>query len=57
MLLMKKPNNRHKNDKSGRLWQGWYYYSTCMKTEEIIYGDMILIRPNINPESKKFIQW
>ena len=38
-------------------WQEWYRYITLNQTGEILYGNRILILPNVNPDSTKNLQW
>ena len=35
----------------------WYRYSRCPESNDIIYGDRMLIQPSPIPCSSKFIQW
>ena len=39
-----------------RWWLDWYRYVCCKSTNEIVYGDHILICPSNNPCSTNFIQ-
>ena len=57
IFLAKHPSDCNKSDEFSRWWPDWYRYSTCTKTNTIIFGDRFLIRPNSNPPSDKYIQW
>jgi hypothetical protein len=56
-FLAKHPNDARKSDEFGRWWPDWYRYKTTKTTNEIVYGDRILFRPSVIPDSTKFIQW
>ena len=46
-----------RSHKLSRWWPEWYRYTNGKKTNDIIYGDCIHIRPSTIPCSSKFIQW
>ena len=56
IFLARHPNDNKKSDEFCRWWPDWYRYTHCPKSDDIIYGHRILIRSNILPCSKKFIQ-
>ena len=57
IFLAKHPGDNVKSDEFSRWWPEWYRYTRCKTTQTIVYGDRILVRPNSNPDSSKFIQW
>ena len=57
VFLARHPDDNKKSDELCRWWPDWYRYKTCVQTNDIIYGDRILIRPNAIPCKTKFIQW
>ena len=57
VFLAKHPSDSNKSDEFSSIWPEWHRYSRCRKTDNIIYGDRILIRPSHNPDMNKFIQW
>jgi len=57
VLVAKHPADKLKSDEFSQWWPEWYRYSKCPTTNTLVYGDRILIRPNSNPDSHKFIQW
>ena len=57
VFLARHPNDHKKSDQLCRWWPDWYRYTRCPKTNDIIYGHRILIRPNTLPCHKKIIQW
>ena len=57
MFLAKHPGDKKKSDKFSRWWPEWYRYTRCKDTNDVVYGDRILIRPSTNPDSTKFVQW
>ena len=46
-----------KSDEKNRWCTEWHRYTRCPQTNEIMYGDRILIWPSTTPCSKKCIQW
>ena len=54
MFLAKHPEDRKKSDEFSRWWPEWYRYTLCKDTDDVIYGNRILIRPSSNPDSTKF---
>ena len=52
IFLEKHPQDSRKSDKHSR-----YGYSTCNHINHIIFGDIVLIRPNFTPSSAKYVQW
>ena len=57
VLLVKHHRNYKKNNEHSRWWIDWYKYFTCNHTNQIFFGDRVLIRPNFIPLSAKYIQW
>ena len=57
VFLATHPDDNKKSHELSRWWPEWYRYTTCNKSNDIIYGDRILIRPSTTPCSSKFIQW
>ena len=51
------PNDLKLSDEHSRWWPEWYRYSRCSSTNDIIYGDRILIQPSVIPSGIQFIQW
>ena len=56
-VLVKHPDDIRLSDELSRWWPEWYKYTRCEKTNVIIYGDRINIRPSVTPCSSRFIQW
>jgi len=56
-FLAKHLSDISKCDNSGRWWLDWYRYSRNSISNDIVFGDRILFRPNISPDHKKYIQW
>ena len=57
IFLAKHLNDAGKSDKFSRFWPEWYKYTRDSKTNQILYGDRYLIRPNQFPDKDKYIQW
>jgi len=57
VFLARHPTDKDKSDEFGRWWPDWYSYKTCKQSQEIIYGDRVLFRPSMIPNSAKYIQW
>lgn len=57
VFLMKHPHDNNKSDEYSRWWPDWYKYTTNKNTGELIYGQRVLIRPNVIPSSKTHVQW
>ena len=57
IFLARHPTDKDKSDKFARWWPDWYRYTTCKQSQEIIYGDRVLFRPSVIPNSAKYIQW
>ena len=57
VFLAKHPSDSNKSGEFSRFWPEWHRYSRCLKTDDIIYGDRILISPSHNPDMNEFIQW
>ena len=57
MFLSEHTNNKHNIDNFFRWLNNRYHCSTCNQIVEIIYGDRILIRPNVNTYSTHLLQW
>ena len=56
-FLAKHPSDAGKSDDSSRWWPDWYRYSRDSITDDVIFGDRVLFRPNITPDHSKYIQW
>ena len=56
VFLSKHPNDANKSDEFSRFWPEWHKYTRCPTTNEIVYGDQILIRPSYYPNKDIFIQ-
>ena len=56
VFLAKHPNDASKSDEFSRFWPEWHKYTRCPTTNEIVYGDQILIRPSHYPNKERFIQ-
>ena len=56
VFLAKHPNDIHKSDELSRWWPEWYKYLRCKDTNNIIYGHSVIIQPNQNPDSSRYIQ-
>ena len=54
VFLAKHPDDNTKSNKLCRWWTDWYMYTRCYKSDDIIYGKRILVRPNTIPCSIKF---
>lgn len=57
VFLARHPQDNAKSDEFSRWWPEWYKYTRCQQSNEIVYGDRVLIRPSTNPDSSKFLQW
>ena len=57
MFLAKHPEDNKTSDEYSRWWPEWYRYTHCKESNDVIYGDRILIRPSSTPDSSKFVQW
>jgi len=57
MFLAKHPEDNKRSDEFSRWWLEWYRYTWCKKSNDVVYGDRILIRPSSTPDSTKFVQW
>jgi hypothetical protein len=57
VFLAKHPTDISKSDEYSRWWPDWYKYDRCPSTDDIIYGQRVLIKPNTIPCSSIFIQW
>ena len=57
IFLTRHPGDTNKSNTFCRWWPDWYKYSCCATTNDIIYGERILIRPSNIPSSLKYIQW
>ena len=57
IFLARHPSDNSKSDEFARWWPDWYRYNRCKTTQQIIYGDRVLFRPSVIPNSEKFIQW
>lgn len=55
-FLARHPSDITKTDERSRWWPDWYSY-TCQSDGTIIYGKRVLFRPNIIPDSSKYILW
>jgi len=56
-FLAKHPVDLNKSDTSSRWWPDWYRYTRDSISNNIVFGDQILFRPNISPNPGKYIQW
>ena len=57
VFLARHPSDHKRSDEYCRWWPDWYKFTHCIKTNDMIYGDRVLIRPNTTPCSTKFVQW
>ena len=57
VFLARHPHDVKKSDEFSRFWPEWHKYTRCPKTDQILFGDSYLIRPNHTPNKDKFIQW
>ena len=57
MFFDKHPDAQGKSDEFSRWWSEWYTYTNIKESQEIVYNQRILIRPNSCPYSKNYIQW
>ena len=57
IFLMKHPQDKHKSDEFARWWPDWYRYTIDDKTKQVIFGQRVLIRPNMTPSSTTHVQW
>ena len=55
-FLAKHPGDTNFSDEESRWWPDWYRYSRD-SSGDIVFGDRILFRPGIFPNSSKYIQW
>ena len=53
LFLENHPEDKRLSDKFGRWWSDWY----DSVSNDVIFGDIILFRPNVTPNSVKYIQW
>ena len=56
-FLAKHANDNKLSDELSRWWPDWYRYSRDSITNALIYGDRVLFRPSILPDSSKYISW
>lgn len=56
-LLAKHPSDKRLSDEFSCWWPNWYRYSRDYVSNDIVFGDRILFRPNMAPHSIKYIQW
>ena len=54
-FLARHPKDINKTDERSRWWPDWYSYKK--KNNVITYGQRVLFRPNITPDSSKYILW
>ena len=57
VFLAKHPGDSRLSDEFSRWWPDWYRYSRDSMSNDIVFGDGILFRPNVAPDSSKYIQW
>lgn len=57
VFLARHPTDKDKSDEFARWWPDWYRYSRCKVSQDIVYGDRVLFRPSVIPNSEKYIQW
>ena len=57
IFLMKHPQDKHKSDEFARWWPDWYRYTIDDNTKQVIFGQRVLIRPNMTPSSTTHVQW
>ena len=57
IFLAKHSSDKRLSDEFSRWWPDWYKYSRDTVSNDIVYGDRILFRPNMSPDSTKYIQW
>ena len=57
VFLASHPNDSSKVDSERRWWPEWHRYHRDPASNEIIFGDRVLIRPTHTPSPDKFIQW
>ena len=57
MFLATHPEDKKRSDEFSRWWLECYRYTHCKESNDIVYGDHILIGPSSTPDSRKFIQW
>ena len=55
VFLAKYPNDAIKSDELSRFFLEWHRYTRCSTTNEIVYGDHILIRPSHYPNKERFV--
>ena len=53
----KHPSDIKLSHANSRWWPEWYRYKLDPVSDDVVYGDRILIRPSVTPCDKKFIQW
>ena len=56
-FLAKHVSDKKWSDEFSRWWSDWYRYSRDSVTNVIIFGDRVLFRPSILPDSAKYIRW
>ena len=56
-FLCKHPDDQDRSDEFSRWWPEWHEYRRDSATDNIIYGNQILLRPNANPDPSKYIQY
>ena len=54
LFLAKHPNDASKSDEFNRFWPEWHKYIRCPTTNEIVYGDQILIIPSHYPKKYSY---
>ena len=57
VFLAKYPDNVKKSDELCRWWPDWCRYKRYPKSDDVLYGERVLIRPSTIPCSTNFVQW
>ena len=55
VFLAKHPGDCRLSDEFSRWWPDWYRYSRDSVSNNVVFRDRILFRPNVAPDSSKYI--
>ena len=56
VFLAKHPVDKKLGDEFSRWWTNWYQYSRDTVTISVVFGDIMLFRPNVTPNNGKYVQ-
>jgi len=56
-FLAKHPSDVKNSNNCSCYWPDWYCYLRDSVSNNIVFVDRVLFRPNITPDHNKYIQW